>query len=181
MRLLLAILFTACSAFAQTTPYLYVVNKNEDTISIVNTKSLTVEHTVKVGGGPHEVAIAPNGTKAYVANAAGNSVSVVDLKTRMEKKITGSDFGYPHGIAFTPDSRRAIVTNENTRKIVVIDAATDQVMRVIPTDQGGTHMVVINKAGTWAYFTNREANTVSLMDLQDYRIVANIAVGRGGE
>jgi DNA-binding beta-propeller fold protein YncE len=42
-------------------------------------------------------------------------------------------------------------------------------------------MVVIDKAGTWAFFANRDSNTVSFMDLNDYRIVANVPVGRGGE
>src|SRR5687768_4878073 len=89
MRLLLAFLMLGTTALAQTVPHLYVANKNEGTVSIINTKSLAVEHTVTVGNGPHEVAISPDGQKAYVANAAGNSVSVINLKTRAEKKITG--------------------------------------------------------------------------------------------
>jgi len=146
------------------------------------TGDLGAVFTIPVGRNPHEVAVAPNGSKLYVPNAAGNSVSVIDLRTNSEtKKITHPDFNNPHGVAFTPDSRRALVTSERSRKIFVLDAMTDQVLRVIETDQGGTHMVTVNTAGTHAYFTNRESNTVTFMDLNDYRILANVNVGRGAE
>src|SRR5688572_647759 len=89
MRFFATLLLLSVSAFAQAQAahHLFVVNKNGNTLSIVNAKTFAVERTVNVGNGPHEVAISPDGTKAYVANAAGNSVSVVDLKTYTEKKI----------------------------------------------------------------------------------------------
>ena len=174
--------FASVAGFAQYTERLYVVNKNADTISVVNVRTLEVEHTIPAGRNPHELAVSPDGTKVYTGNVAENTVSVIDLRSNKEaRKITSPDFMSPHGIAFTPDSRRAVVTSERARKIVVIDATTDQVLRAIDTDQGGTHMAVVNKAGTWAYFTNRESNTVSFLDLTSYRIVANVPVGRGAE
>jgi YVTN family beta-propeller protein len=182
-------MFLVCALFAaglvQTgsrDAFLYVANKSGDSISIVNAKSLAVEHTVAVGRSPHELAVAPDGSKAYVPNTGDNTVSVVDLKTFAEvKKIASPDFSFPHGVAFTPDSKRAVVTSERAQKIVVIDVAADAVLRSIDTDQGGTHMVVIDKAGTWAYLANRQSNTVSFLDLTTYRIAANVEVGRGGE
>ena len=182
MTLLALIPFKTTTVFAQASEHLYVVNKAGETISIVNARTLSVEHTVATGRNPHELAVAPDGSKAYVGNVAENSVSVIDLKTNTEKKkITSPDFMSPHGIAFTPDSRRALVTSERAKKIVVIDATTDQVIRAIETDQGGTHMALVNKAGTWAFFTNRESNTVSFLDLSNYRIAVNVAVGQGAE
>ena len=182
MRHLLTWLLLAGSAFAQTPHHLFVVNKAADSLSVVNTASLTVEHTLAVGTNPHEVAIAPDGGKAYVVNAGGNSISVVDPGTYAETKtITTPDFSFPHGVVFTPDSRYALVTSERAGKIVLIDAVADAVVRSIDTDQGGTHLAAIDKAGAWAYFSNRESNTISFMDLDDYRIVANVRVGQGAE
>jgi YVTN family beta-propeller protein len=176
------LLFAVNSAFAQTGERLYVVNKNGDTISIVNVRTMAVEHTIPTGRNPHELAVSPDGAKLYTGNVAENTVSVIDLKTNKElRKITTPDFNSPHGVAFTSDSRRAVVTSERAKKIVVIDATNDQVLRSIDTDQGGTHMALINKAGTWAYFTNRDSNTVSFLDLTSYRIAANVPVGQGAE
>src|SRR6187455_1240311 len=182
LPLLALMLWSAVWGFAQNTERLYVVNKNADSISIVNARTMAVEHTIATGRNPHELAVSPDGTKVYTGNVADNTVSVIDLKTNKElRKIASPDFMSPHGIAFTPDSRRAMVTSERAKKIVVIDATTDQVLRAIDTDQGGTHMALVNKAGTWAYFTNRESNTVSFLDLTSYRIVANVPVGQGAE
>src|SRR4029079_11117579 len=113
MTLLALIPFVTYSSFAQTSARVYVVNNVGETISIVNARTLAVEHTVATGRNPHELAVAPDGSKAYVGNVAENSVSVIDLKTNTEKrKITSPYFMSPHGIAFTPDSRRAVVTSE---------------------------------------------------------------------
>ena len=182
MRLLLTVFLMTASGFAQSNHQLYVVNKSADSISILNASTLEVEQTIRVGRNPHELAVAPDGSKLYVANAGGNSVSVVDLETYTEtNKIESPDFSYPHGIIFMPDARYALVTSEQASKIVLIDAVADEVVRSIDTDQGGTHMATIDSAGEWAYFTNRESNTVSFMDLDDFRIVANVAVGQGSE
>ena len=113
MRILLVLLMTAASGFAQDHDRLFVLNKSGDTLSIVNAVSMSVERTVPTGGNPHEMAIAPNGMKAYIANVGDNTVSVLDLKTfAVTKQIRNPDFQYPHGIVFTPDSRRALVTND---------------------------------------------------------------------
>jgi YVTN family beta-propeller protein len=177
--LVLAMLAGPATAFGD---QIFVLNKQSNSMSIVDSGTFEVTSTVSVGEQPHEMAILPGGDKAYVSNVGENSISVVDLKEGAETgKITTPDFSFPHGIAFTPDSRIAIVTSERTQKIVVIDARTDEILRSIDTAEAGTHMVVIDDTGRWAYFTNRESNTVSVMDLNDYRIVASIPVGEGAE
>ena len=119
MRIFLLLLMAAASGFAQNNDRLFVLNKSGDTLSIVNAVSMSVERTVPTGRNPHELAIAPNGMKAYIANVGDNTVSVLDLKTlAVTKQIRTADFQYPHGIIFTPDSRRALVTNERSKKIV---------------------------------------------------------------
>ncbi len=182
MRLLFTTLLIATNGFAQSGNELVVVNKSENTISIVDTATLEVSETIPVGSNPHELAVTSDGTKAYVGNAGGNTISVIDMDSRRETtKISSPDFAFPHGIAFTPDSGRALVTSERNQKIFVIDAVDDSILRAIDTDQGGTHMVLIDSRGKWAYFTNRDSNTVSFMDLDSYDIVANVGVGQGGE
>ncbi|MGE3658212.1 MAG: beta-propeller fold lactonase family protein [Mycolicibacterium sp.] len=58
--------------------------------------------TITTGGKPVEVALSPNGTTAYVANQANDSVAVVDIETgRVIKSIwTG---GFPEGVVLSPD------------------------------------------------------------------------------
>ena len=182
ITVLLVTVLMAGPVMAQQAARLFVVNKQSDTMSIVDPSTLDVGSTVEVGSQPHEMAITPSGAKAYVSNVGDNNVSVIDLGSGKEtKKITSPDFSFPHGIAFTPDARIAILTSERTQKIFVIDATTDEIIRAVDTDQGGTHMVVIDGTGRWAYFTNRDSNSVSVMDLADYSLVATIPAGDGAE
>jgi YVTN family beta-propeller protein len=182
MRAVLLLLLLPVWSLAQDGDYVLVLNKQSDSLSFVNVATLKAETTVKVGQTPHELAIHPEKTKAYVSNVGANSISVIDLKSRKEtRKITSPDFQFPHGITFTKDGSRAIVTSEQRKKIVIIDAKTDEIIRSIDTDQAGTHMVVLSPDGGWAFFTNRESNTVSVMDMKNMAIVANSPGGKGVE
>src|SRR5262245_53462432 len=128
MRVLLALWLFASVSLAATPNVVLVLNKAGNSISFVNAASMKSEHTVAVGRTPHEMAVSPDGSKAYVANTGENTVSVVDLTMRKElKKITSDDFSTPHGVAFTPDGRYVFVTSEGRKKIIVIDAKKDEI------------------------------------------------------
>ena len=47
-----------------TTPYAYVANAAPGTVSVISTSTNTAVKTVKVGRGPNDVAITPNGNRA---------------------------------------------------------------------------------------------------------------------
>ncbi|MDV6278311.1 YncE family protein [Rhodococcus erythropolis] len=79
---------------------------------------------VPVGANPFGVAITPNGTRAYVANGGGNSVSVIDTATNT---MIGNPIPIgtnPRGIAITPNGTRAYVTNggDNTMSVISINS-----------------------------------------------------------
>ena len=50
-------------------------------VSVINTTDNTVAATVTVGTNPYGVAVTPDGSKVYVANAGSNSVSVISTAT----------------------------------------------------------------------------------------------------
>jgi YVTN family beta-propeller protein len=58
---------------------------------------------IPVGSGPFAVAITPDGKRAYVANSAEESVSVIDLATN---QVIGAPIpvgSHPHAVAIVPD------------------------------------------------------------------------------
>ena len=57
-------------------------------VSVINTATITVVKTVKVGSIPYGVAITPNGADAYVTNYSSNSVSVINTTTDSLKTVT---------------------------------------------------------------------------------------------
>ena len=62
----------ALASPAEAAPFAYVVNNGDNTVSVIDTATNTVVVTVTVGSLPNGVAITPDRTHAYVANAGGN-------------------------------------------------------------------------------------------------------------
>jgi YVTN family beta-propeller protein len=57
--------------------YLIVLNKDEDTISIVNVETRAVEKTIETDFNPHEVVVTPDGKKTYVTCSLGNKINIL--------------------------------------------------------------------------------------------------------
>ncbi|WP_245814085.1 YncE family protein, partial [Rhodococcus marinonascens] len=89
----------------------------------------TVIDTVPVGNTPAGVAVTtPDGTRAYVTNRGGASVSVIDTATNMVVGLPIPVGTNPFGVAITLDGTRAYVTNSGGTSVSVIDTATNMVV-----------------------------------------------------
>jgi YVTN family beta-propeller protein len=98
--------------------FAYVANNNNygitdgDSVSVLNLKNNTVKQVITDASfkGAYRVAINPQGTKAYVANSDGTTVSIIDIATnRVTSTING--FDGPSGIVITADGTRGYVNN----------------------------------------------------------------------
>ena len=72
------------SAFAMspTEPVMYATIPSQNSVAIINTKTLEVESNVFVGSGPLNLAFSPDGSQAYIANSTSNFVAVFDTASR---------------------------------------------------------------------------------------------------
>jgi YVTN family beta-propeller protein len=61
---------------------MYATIPSQNSIAIINTNTLAVEHTVFVGSRPANLAFSPDGSKAYIANSTSNFVVVFNTQTR---------------------------------------------------------------------------------------------------
>jgi YVTN family beta-propeller protein len=128
---------------------------------------------------PVEVAITPDGTRAYVTNYNVNSVSVIDTATNtVDTTISLGTNRNPFGVAITPDGSRAYVTINSPNLVAVIDLATNTVVTTIPVGVGPVG-VAVTPDGTRAYVTNDDSNSVSVIDTAANTVIANIPVGVG--
>lgn len=80
---------------------------------------------ITVGNAPIDVAFTPNGKTAYVTNSAGDSVSVIDVKTSSVKGSPITGFAGPYGITITPNGESAYVLELD--QVGVIDTKTNTV------------------------------------------------------
>jgi YVTN family beta-propeller protein len=131
--------------------------------------------TVAVGASPRNVAISPDSTRAYVANAGSNSVSVINTATNTVVTTLGVGSN-PVKIAITPNGARAYVTNNGAKSVSVINTATNTVVATVGV---GTNPVdvSITPDGTRAYVTNAGSNSTSVIDTSTNAVTATVPVG----
>jgi YVTN family beta-propeller protein len=106
---------------------LWVVNPDDDSVTIINTANNAVLDTIEVGDEPRSVAIDAGNDFAFVANAAGSSVTVLrivdarpgSLDVQSDGELTtGAE---PWSVVVSPDGERAFVANSGQDTITVID------------------------------------------------------------
>lgn len=155
-------------------PYAYITNEYENTVSVIDTATNTVTGIVKVGSNPVGVAVSPNGKKAYVANYYGKTVSVIDTETNT---ITANvNVGNkPDGIAVSPDGTKVYVTNFNSVSVSVIDTKTNTVIDTVNVGSA-PRGVAVNQNGTKIYVANSYTAAIYAIDTAT-KEVTDIAVG----
>jgi len=106
---------------------------------------------INVGFEPLGVAIAPDGSTAYVALGASAEVAVIDLaKNEVAARIPVGR--WPRYVALSPDGTRLAVNCHGDRAIAVVDTSARQMLFL--NEHGGInagHMQVSND-GQWVYF-----------------------------
>jgi YVTN family beta-propeller protein len=134
MRYNRALGFVTDSIMVGMTPYgiditpngqrVYVANKDSNTVSVINTSTLTRIANIPVGSQPWGVKVTPNGLFVYVANSGANTVSVISTATNtVTATVTvGSS---PRGLAITAAGDLVYVANSGSGTVSRIATATN--------------------------------------------------------
>jgi YVTN family beta-propeller protein len=187
-RLLASVfLFAGTSVTTAASPgTLLVLNKSDNTLSLLDLASKKSLATIPTGVGPHELAVSPDGKVAVVCNygsqtEAGNSLTVVDVAARKPLRTIDLDkYQRPHGIAWLRGNE-VVVTSQASRSLLIVDVGAGAVTGVVATDQDGSHMVALAPAHNRAFVANVGSGSVSAIDLKEKRLLANIPTGEGTE
>jgi YVTN family beta-propeller protein/VCBS repeat-containing protein len=124
-------------------------------VSVIDTAAASgpVLTTTKYDVGPGPAGAAVNGTKLYVVNNAGDSVSLIDTTTGTVKTVP-VEFA-PQAVAFSKDGTLAYVTNSGDSSVSVIDTVKGEVKSTIPVFLLGNPMGASLGAGKSAAVTIR--------------------------
>ena len=183
--LALAAALLACT-FTANAGTLLVLNKSDNTMSLLDLASKKSVATIPTGDGPHEVAVSPDGRTAVVCNygsqvGPGSTLTVVDVGARkVTRTIDLQQYRRPHGIAWLRGNEVA-VTTEGSKTLLIVDVAAGNVTAAIDTDQNGSHMVALAPAHDRAFVANIGSGSVTVIDLKEKRRIANIPSGTGTE
>jgi YVTN family beta-propeller protein len=113
--------------------WVWAGNRAEDTISIIDTRTLEVSKRISSPGFPYRVQFTPDGKLALVPHANASSLVVADVATQtivksiklgLTKVAEPSTAGvFPH-----PDNRHAFVTVRNDNSMLVLDLVTGETL-----------------------------------------------------
>ncbi|RYY36923.1 MAG: YncE family protein [Sphingobacteriaceae bacterium] len=139
------------------------VSSYDGTVGIIDTTSLTITKFINVGRNPEQLAIS-NG-KLYVANSGGldfgnpdNTVSIIDLATESEKKITVPV--NPVSVAADEFGDVYVISNGNyddvPPSLTIINSQTDVVKQTGAANVAyGSPIVISGEKGFWLTGDNK--------------------------
>ena len=187
LALVLVIATTVIASAQLPSPALLVLNKDDNTLAIVDPATNKIVGTVPTGNAPHEVAASSDGRFAYVANYGsdhpGNSLSVIDLNTRKETRVDVTPLQRPHGIAYADG--KVYFTAELSKAIARLDPQSLKLDWLLGTGQNLTHMLVLTKNVNPIFTANIGSNTISMIEKhptgRDQWTETVIPVGKGPE
>lgn len=146
------------------TAFLYVANRNDDTISVIDTSTNTVTSTFSVGNGPSDLFTSPDQAAVYATYQFDDELGIISTATDSETATVSVGTGvFPTKIAVTPDGLTAYVTNEIGDSVAVLDLVTNTLTTTISVGNQ-PNGIAITPDGSTAYVANLSENFLSVID-----------------
>jgi YVTN family beta-propeller protein len=163
---------------ASASPFAYISNYYDNTVSVVDLATNNVTDTISVGVNPFGVTVSPDESTVYVANDASDTVSAINTSTNTVNATIKVGI-YPTATAISPDGSTVYVTNGYENSISVIDAKANKVNDTLYLEGlSFPWQLKLTLDGTRLYVPNVGGNTVTVMDTATKTVVDTVTVGR---
>jgi YVTN family beta-propeller protein len=162
----------------------YVANRDENTLSVLNAKTNIVEATIPTGSAPCAVAVNPTNNKIYVLNCDNKNIWVIDGQSNTLTDIISG--GNPVDIAVNTKSNRLYVLREDIGGLSVYDEnnsfVESQTTGMLPYD------IAVDSENGLIYVINHESSSLVILRdsdlagigyvqfIRDYRFPTKVAV-----
>ena len=130
----------------------WVTNRSDNTIAIIDTESLTVTETIPCADFPIRAKFTPNGKLFLVSNARSGDIGVFDHATRQQLAAIKLTPPVPEGV-------------DETRYFSEFEGTSIPIGLVVPDNH-------------WAYVANTRSDAVSIISLDTFTITVHFPVGR---
>jgi YVTN family beta-propeller protein len=165
------------AAVAGALPRIYVPNRVDGTVSVIDPETLKVVRTLRVGVNPQHVVPSYDLTRLWVANnaegRADGSLTPIDPTTGRPGRTLAVDD--PYNLYWSPDGKSAIVVAEAFKRLDFRDPHTMALQHSIETPQcAGINHADFSIDGRYALFTCEFAGSITKIDLTERRVVGTI-------
>jgi YVTN family beta-propeller protein len=145
------------SAFAE---QIYVSNEKDNTVTVVDGKTLEVIKTIPTARRPRGIIASPDGSEVYVACGDGDIIDVIDTKKLevVRQLDSGPD---PELMAIDPKGGTLYIANEDDSMATIMDTKSGEVLAEVPVgvepegvgvspDSKYTVVTSIDQHGAWS-------------------------------
>ena len=164
-----------CPVYDRASGMLYVTTELDQTVTIIDPKSLKIVGTVPTGQKEsHMLVISRDGKRGYTSNVGAGSVSVLDLPGRKTIAIIPIS-SESQRIAISNDDKMVFTSDQTKPQMAVIDTATNKIKTWVelpavgygtsPTPDGRYLLVALPKA-----------NQLAVVDLASLKVVRTVDV-----
>ena len=162
-----------------------VVNQASDTVTLIDLATMEAYRHVAVVGGPHEVAVSPDGTRAMVTNyytsdgSPQKTLSLISLPDGATiRTIDLGEFSTPHDVQWVNETQ-VVCTSEANKALLLVNVESGEIERVFETGKGGSHMLSLSPDQKRLYSSNMSGGgSVSVFDFQSGRKIKDIDTGK---
>ena len=158
-----------CPVFGPRNGLLYVTTELDNTISIIDPKSLKIVGTVPTGAAEsHMFVISHDGKRGYTANVGPGTVSVLDLDAK--KAIATIPISKTtQRISISNDDRWVFTADQTSPRLAVIDTANNKVKQWVdlPAPAYGT---ALTPDGKWLVAAIQKTNQAAAVDLKTMKV-----------
>ncbi len=164
-----------CAMFGPKNGLLYVSTELDNSISIVDPKTMKIVGSVPTGQPEsHMFVISHDGKRAYTANVGPGTVSVLDLGARKTLKVIPISSNTQR-ISISVDGKWVFTSDQTKPRLAVIDTTTDQVKSWVDLPGHG-YGAAPTPDGRWLVVAVPSVNQVAVVDLKTLRVAHTIGV-----
>jgi YVTN family beta-propeller protein len=110
---------------------IFVSNEKDNTIAVVDGKTLNLVKTVTVGARPRGIVLSNDAKTLYICTSDADHIEALDLASLTVTRTlpSGPD---PELFTLSPDGKLLYVANENDNMVSVLDIAESRIVTEIP-------------------------------------------------
>lgn len=164
-----------CAVIGPKDGLLYVTTENENSVTIIDPKTLKVIGAVPTGQAEsHMLAISRDGQRGYTANVGPGTVSVLDM-VRRKHLATIPIAPRTQRISLSVGGKWAFTADQTQPRLAAIDTATNKVAHWISLPACG-YGSAATPEGRWVVVAVPKANKVAVVDLKTMRVARTVDV-----